>query len=108
MLPTITRLPSSRAPGHPQAFGEAATLVELDVDDVEVVVARLELGEIEDAFVGGERQHPLDAVELVLAAARAGRFEQRHACLDQRRQQDRKSTRLNSSHQCATRMPSTA
>src|SRR3546814_2558568 len=38
-------------------------------------------------FRSGERQHPLDAVELVLAAARAGLFEQRHACLDQRRQQ---------------------
>src|SRR3546814_2152279 len=74
----------ARAPGHQQAFGEAAALVELDVDDVEVVVARLKLGEIEDAFVGGERQHPLDAVEFVLAAARAWL--------------DRKSTRLNSSH----------
>src|SRR3546814_7584929 len=61
--------------------------------DVEVVVARFELGEIEDAFVGGERQHPLDAVELVLAAARAGLFEQRHACLDQRRQQSRQAGR---------------
>src|SRR3546814_1715186 len=59
----------------------------------EVVVARLELGEIEEAFVGGERQHPLDAVELVLAAARAGLFEQRHACLDQRRQQRRQGGR---------------
>src|SRR3546814_10697888 len=61
--------------------------------DVEVVVARFEVGEIEDAFVGGERQHPLDAVELVLAAAREGLFVQRHACLDQRRQQRREGGR---------------
>src|SRR3546814_137531 len=54
---------------------------------------RAERGEIEDSFVGGERQHPLDAVELVLAAARAGLFEQRHACLDQRRQQRRQGGR---------------
>src|SRR3546814_280907 len=56
-------------------------------------LVRSELGEIEDAFVGGERQHPRDAVELVLAAARAGLFEQRHACLDQRRQQRRQGGR---------------
>src|SRR3546814_18216778 len=67
----------ARAPGHQQAFGEAAALVELDVDAVEVVVARFELGAIAGAFVGGERQHPLDAVELVLAAPRAAHFEPR-------------------------------
>src|SRR3546814_11442970 len=45
----------ARAPGHQQAFGEAAALVELDVDDVEVVVARLKLGErSEERRVGKE------------------------------------------------------
>src|SRR3546814_14520025 len=48
---------------------------------------------MEGAFWGGERQHPLEAVEFVLAAARAGLFEQRDARFDQRREQRRQGGR---------------
>ena len=72
MLPTITCLPElARALGHQQAFGEAAALVELDVDDVEPVRAFFEFDQRQDAFVGGDRHGAVDAIEFALRG-RAG------------------------------------
>ncbi len=71
MLPTITPRPRrARLGGHRKALGEAAALVELDVDDVEAANERLDVGEAQDAFVGGDRDRAAESVELRFAPAR--------------------------------------
>ena len=42
-----------RGPRYLQRFGEPAALIELNVDDVEIVRALLQLGQIKDALVSG-------------------------------------------------------
>ena len=72
MLPTMTPSPSRRASSAiASAFGEPAAFVELDVDDVETADERRHVGEAEHAFVGGDRDRRVEAVEIGLAAARA-------------------------------------
>ena len=46
--------------------------------------------------------------DLDLSDARAQRFRSLHDCFVRRLKEDRKSTRLNSSHRIASRMPSSA
>ena len=64
---------------HRQPLGQAAALVELDVDDVEAARRPGKSASDKQAFVAGDRDRGEQPVELGLAPARQRLLEQRHA-----------------------------
>ena len=72
----------ARLRGHQQRLGEAAALVELDVDDVEAADQPGTSASAEHAFVGGDRDRACEAVEIGFAPARQRLLEQRDALRD--------------------------
>ncbi len=54
-----------------QAFSEAAALIELDVDDIEAPGQGVDFIQTLHTFVGGDRDHVIDAVEIRLMTSRA-------------------------------------
>ena len=68
MQPTMMAKPSRRGlRGHRQRFGQAAGLVELDVDGVVFAGERRQRGAVMHAFVGADRHRPLDAGQRLIA-----------------------------------------
>src|SRR3546814_2841559 len=70
--PQLPRLARDR-----QSLGQAAALVELDIDDVETPDERGRVGERQRAFVGDEGQGPLQPIEIGLGPAPQRLFELR-------------------------------
>ncbi len=77
MLPTITPSPSApRFARDHQGLGQAAALIELDVDDVEPANELRHVVETQGAFVGRDRDRAAIAIEVGLATARQRLLEQ--------------------------------
>src|SRR3546814_6681788 len=79
--PQLPRLARDR-----QSLGQAAALVELDIDDVETPDERGRVGERQRAFVGDEGQGPLQPIEIGLGPAPQRLFELRDPLFDEQRQ----------------------
>ena len=78
MLPTITPKPEpARFRGHEQRFGKAAAFVELDVHDLEAADEAGHVCQSEDAFIGGDRDWALEALQIRFASASQRLLDQR-------------------------------
>src|SRR5262249_15053511 len=72
-----------RLPCHRQSFGEAATLVELDIDDVESSDESRHVREPESALIRHERNGRYEPREVRFTAARERLLELRDVLLDE-------------------------
>src|SRR5262249_27581536 len=65
--------------GDQQRFGEAAALVELDVEDIEAADQTLDIIEAERAFVGGDGDRAAIAFQIRLVSTPKRLLEKRYA-----------------------------
>src|SRR3546814_13297841 len=88
-------------------FRSAAIVAVLEMARVDLVVAHAETAEFDRRTVSPAYQCDRPGLRQIFEAVAADRL-QRDRAVTEGDTADRKSTRLNSRHKCATRMPSSA